>query len=113
MDFQQSIEKCLKNYANFNGRATRSEYWWVILFWLPAILMKTEPVIKRTYNPWFFLGCGFYFIAFIIWLQGYPGTRFCNPDSLIQPHGIWHVLSSFATLSFFFYFRTERSLRND
>ena len=90
-----------------------NSYWWVILFWLPAILMKTKPVIKRTYNPWFFLGCGFYFIAFIIWLQGYPGTRFCNPDSLIQPHGIWHVLSSFATLSFFFYFRTERSLRND
>jgi len=32
MNFQQSIEKCFKNYANFNGRATRSEYWWFILF---------------------------------------------------------------------------------
>ena len=34
MNFQQSIEKCFKNYANFNGRATRSEYWWFILFGL-------------------------------------------------------------------------------
>ena len=32
MTFQESIEKCLKNYANFNGRASRSEYWWFILF---------------------------------------------------------------------------------
>jgi uncharacterized membrane protein YhaH (DUF805 family) len=32
MNFQQSIEKCLKNYANFKGRATRSEYWFFILF---------------------------------------------------------------------------------
>ena len=32
MNFQESIEKCLKNYANFNGRAMRSEYWFFILF---------------------------------------------------------------------------------
>ena len=32
MDFQQSIEKCFKNYANFKGRASRSEYWFFILF---------------------------------------------------------------------------------
>ena len=32
MNFQQSIEKCFKNYANFNGRATRSELWFFYLF---------------------------------------------------------------------------------
>ena len=32
MTFQQSIEKCLKNYANFNGRAKRSELWFFYLF---------------------------------------------------------------------------------
>tara|TARA_B100000902_G_C26767553_1_gene648768 strand:+ start:243 stop:602 length:360 start_codon:yes stop_codon:yes gene_type:complete len=32
MNFQESIEKCLKNYANFNGRATRSELWFFYLF---------------------------------------------------------------------------------
>ena len=32
MNFQQSIEKCLKNYANFNGRAKRSELWFFYLF---------------------------------------------------------------------------------
>ena len=28
----QSIQTVLGNYANFNGRARRSEYWWYILF---------------------------------------------------------------------------------
>ena len=32
MNFQQSIEKCFKNYANFNGRAKRSELWFFYLF---------------------------------------------------------------------------------
>ena len=77
-------------------------YWWVPFFWLPGILMNKKPKIKKKYNPWFFLGVGFYMSAFAIWLQGYPNMPLCNPDSIIQPHGIWHILSSLATLSFSF-----------
>jgi uncharacterized membrane protein YhaH (DUF805 family) len=33
MKFQASLNSVsLKNYANFNGRASRSEYWWFFLF---------------------------------------------------------------------------------
>ncbi|MDB9953774.1 DUF805 domain-containing protein [Porticoccaceae bacterium] len=32
MTFQESITKCFSNYANFKGRASRSEYWWFYLF---------------------------------------------------------------------------------
>lgn len=28
MNFSESIQTCLKKYAAFNGRASRSEYWW-------------------------------------------------------------------------------------
>ena len=86
------------------------DYWWIILFWLPAILSTYPPTNIRDYNPWFFLGTASYIIAFSIWLQGYPGTKFCNPDSIIQPHGIWHLLTAFATLCFFKFLRTERLL---
>ena len=56
MNFQESIEKCLKNYANFNGRATRSEYWFFILF---GILVSIGTIIldllffdsSGTYSP--------------------------------------------------------------
>ena len=85
-------------------------YWWVPFFWLPGILMNKKPKIKRNITHGFFLGVGFYMSAFAIWLQGYPNMPLCNPDSIIQPHGIWHILSSLATLSFFFFFRTEKKL---
>lgn len=32
MTFTESIKTCFSNYATFKGRATRSEYWWFVLF---------------------------------------------------------------------------------
>lgn len=32
MNFQQAVTAYFQNYANFNGRARRSAYWWVALF---------------------------------------------------------------------------------
>ncbi|VXB78844.1 DUF805 domain-containing protein [Massilia sp. 9I] len=31
MNFSESVATCLKKYADFDGTASRSEYWW---FWL-------------------------------------------------------------------------------
>ena len=32
VDFSEAIKLLFQNYANFTGRATRSEYWWAFLF---------------------------------------------------------------------------------
>ena len=32
MTFGESIQTCFSKYADFSGRASRSEYWWWILF---------------------------------------------------------------------------------
>jgi uncharacterized membrane protein YhaH (DUF805 family) len=32
MDFVPAVTKALQNYAQFEGRAVRSEYWWFALF---------------------------------------------------------------------------------
>jgi uncharacterized membrane protein YhaH (DUF805 family) len=32
MTFGESISTCFSKYATFDGRATRSEYWWFALF---------------------------------------------------------------------------------
>lgn len=32
ISFQDAIRSGFENYCNFNGRATRAEYWWWILF---------------------------------------------------------------------------------
>ena len=32
MTFSESIQTCFSKYADFTGRASRSEYWWWFLF---------------------------------------------------------------------------------
>lgn len=32
MTFTESIKACFSKYADFSGRASRSEYWWFFLF---------------------------------------------------------------------------------
>lgn len=40
--FGQAIKRFFKNYANFKGRASRSEYWWAMLF---TALLELVPLI--------------------------------------------------------------------
>ena len=88
-------------FENFN------EYWWIILFWLPAVLSNEQPKYSRTYK-WFILGMISYLSAFVIWLTGVPDHASCSPDSIIQAHGIWHLLTALATYFFFIHFRSSK-----
>ena len=39
MTLPQAVQSGFKNYVNFQGRATRSEYWWFALFyWIVLII---------------------------------------------------------------------------
>jgi uncharacterized membrane protein YhaH (DUF805 family) len=38
MTFGESIQTCFSKYADFTGRASRSEYWWWFLFALLATI---------------------------------------------------------------------------
>ena len=39
MTFQNSVKICFSKYFNYNGCATRSEYWYFILFFLLASIV--------------------------------------------------------------------------
>ena len=39
MDVQQSIKTCLTKFATFNGRASRSEYWWFQFFYFLVVFV--------------------------------------------------------------------------
>lgn len=41
MTFTTSIRTCLRKYATFSGRASRSEYWWFALFCFLGNLVAT------------------------------------------------------------------------
>ena len=85
-------------------------YWWIVLFWLPALLANTTPTKTRTYNPWFYLGMATYITAFTIWLNQWSDLL-CYPDSWFQPHAAWHLLSALSTWFFFVFFRTEKTIK--
>src|SRR5262245_7408743 len=53
MTFQQSIRICFSKYADFSGTASRSEYWWFILFLLLA--GSVAAVLSPTYSTVFFI----------------------------------------------------------
>ena len=65
---------------------------------------------RRTYTPWFWLGIVSFFGAYAIWLTGTADHPWCSPDSIVQAHAIWHLLSAVATWCFFLVLRTERPL---
>ena len=88
--------------------ADPGDYWWVILFWVPGVLARVPAPGRRRYFPWFWVGVGSFMIAYAIWLTGTDTHAACDPDSLLQPHAIWHLLTAMATLGFFYFLRTER-----
>ncbi len=38
LTFMEAVKKCFANYANFKGRARRSEFWW---FWLFSCIVNS------------------------------------------------------------------------
>lgn len=44
MGFQQAVRTCLGKYADFNGRASRAEFWWFFLFTVLVSLVLTIPL---------------------------------------------------------------------
>ena len=63
MNFSESISICLKKYFVFQGRASRSEYWWFQLIFTPSYFISSYLENELSY---FFLGiCLFCFIPAI------------------------------------------------
>ena len=83
------------------------DYWWIIFFWLPGLLATNKPKGIRTYR-WYFAGMVAYMSAFAIWLTGVPDSESCNPDSIFQAHGFWHLLTALSTILFFYHYRSEK-----
>ena len=83
-----------------------AENWFLILYFIPALIPNIEKNVnvKRKYTPWFFIGFISFFSALLIWGTGVPDHPWCNPDSWLQAHMIWHLMCSVATLCFFNYF---------
>lgn len=85
-------------------------HWWVVLFWVPAVFARHAAPARRRYVPWFWAGVGSFVLAYATWLTGNGDHRWCAPDSPLQAHAVWHLLSAAATWAFFLFLRTENPL---
>ena len=36
------------------------QYWWIALFWMPAVFINRKSDYSKRYTPWFWLGVFFY-----------------------------------------------------
>ena len=41
VNFKEAISLCFQNYANFNGRASKGEFWWFFLFIIVGSLITS------------------------------------------------------------------------
>ena len=56
MSFVEAVRSGFNNYANFSGRALRSEYWWWVVFvWMASVVanildyrVRSGESIRRT-----------------------------------------------------------------
>ena len=92
----------VESFQNFN------ENWEMLFYFVPALIPNIKKTSDIKYTPWFFLGFISFFGALLIWETGVPDHPWCNPDSWLQAHMIWHLLCSAATYSFFKLYRTEK-----
>lgn len=89
--------------------ADLASHWWIVFFWLSGLLATHPPGGRRKYVPWYWVGSAAFVLAYMIWLTGTNEHPACNPDSLLQPHAIWHLLGAVSTWSFFLFLRSEKS----
>ncbi len=88
--------------------AAPGDYWWMAAMWLPAAFARRPAPARRRYVPWFWAGVGSFLTAYAIWLTGTADHEWCAPDSVVQAHAVWHLLTAFATVCFFTFLRTQR-----
>ena len=48
--------------------------------------------------------------AFAIWTTGKRGHAWCHPESLLQQHGLWHVLCAVSAYLLFRHYAAERAV---
>jgi hypothetical protein len=56
---------------------------------------------------WLLLTAIFFGLAFVVWWFSQTGRPLCNPRSILQGHGLWHLLAAACTFTIWQYLMTE------
>ena len=58
---------------------------------------------------WLLLSTAVFLAAFGVWLPSRTGGAWCDPDSLVQGHAVWHLLCAVSVACIFAFYRSERA----
>ena len=85
------------------------------MFVLISVLINDleTPSIERDSQKWVLLGTSSFILGMLVWPYGKEGSVYCNPDSILQIHGLWHLLCALATWCFYIHFMSERIIQSD
>lgn len=66
-------------------------------------------LIKKTGADWrmVFIFIGAFLLAFFIWNMSLTGNAWCDPDSIWQGHGAWHILNAVSVYFIYRYYASE------
>ncbi len=82
----------------------------VVALGLEVVLFRRRPPAPRQ-DLWFGVASvGALVVAFAIWNTGKRGHPWCHPHTLLQQHGIWHVLCAVSAYLIFRHYAGERAV---
>ena len=59
---------------------------------------------------WYAWGFGIFNFGFLIWNLTNTGDIWCNPNTIWQGHGFWHLTTALATYFFYLYLKSEHKV---
>jgi predicted membrane channel-forming protein YqfA (hemolysin III family) len=81
---------------------------WEVAFQI--ICRKKNLPVRRDWK-YLMLSVVFFVSGFIVWEMEDLGVIPCDPYSLLQAHGIWHVITAIATFTIFLYIHSEKEIQ--
>ena len=86
-------------FGIFTGLAAVQEF---LIIYIRKVSIKKK---------WAFAFCLTFITAFAVWTVSRTGAVFCVPDSWIQGHSIWHLLTALTIFFIFRYYISENDRR--
>lgn len=73
----------------------------------PALRPWAPQPLEPRRMPWFWAGLASFAVAFAVWNLSRTDGVWCTPESLLQGHALWHLLTAASVGCFYRYFRGE------
>ena len=78
----------------------------------PALRPWAPRRLQPNRVPWFWAGMGSLALAFLVWNLSRTGGPWCDPESLLQGHALWHFLTAATIWCLYRYVRDEGPARD-